>query len=136
MHMYTYDEVKAEALNLARTLPRGLNPMTPDGCVYTNPNDEHHHCIAGQIGANFRLNIPRAGEYDNVGHGITSAYFGKSFDDDARDLLVKLQIAADGMGCMVLGTEVIGHKDADTDAFVPRPWGLAVALVAAQEGWL
>lgn len=84
---------------VART-PERTNPKEHlGGCLYTAPNDDTHHCIAGQVFADANLPVPSSSVLCGVdglfAHGY--AELPQAFTQDAWSMLSRIQRVFDGI---------------------------------------
>jgi hypothetical protein len=81
----------------------GVNPMEYSTCVYTHPEDENHHCIAGEVISRLGYNLPATDDRlneDSIIALLDSPKYTLSKDDFeelAFEMLWAAQVTADNV---------------------------------------
>lgn len=79
MKIYTEQEVIEAVKSAVERFPNRVNPMNDYVCLYTSPTDSTHHCIAGQVLADFGLRLPDVESDDN--RSIIRQYLADSLQE-------------------------------------------------------
>lgn len=80
-----------------------MNPIDFETCVYTSPEDENHHCIAGEVISRLGYRLPAIDDplnEDSINALLDSPLYTLSrddFEETAVDILWTAQVTADSV---------------------------------------